>query len=420
MSGLRPMRLNRRRKRLVLRLAEPVLRSFYLLYRLLTLELFADHRLPVDGGPEPERILVVRLDSIGDVLLSEPAIAALHQRFPKARLDVVVAPEGKAILQNNACVDSFAVCKVPWYSAWRGERVSWLKALAEVLGLVRRLRRERYDIAIELRGDIRDILFAVLAGARIRVGNGWRGGGFLLDRDVPLDRNLHRVDFALGIVAAVGAGGEGRSPKICLAEAERERAHDLLPLDPPAYVAFHLGSGFPSKCLPVEKFVEAANALSGRGRRPVLVGGPGEKDLAEGYLRHFTSECIDLVGKLGLIELAAVLERCALFIGNDSGPMHISAAMGTPIVAVFGPSDPRVFGPHGVEHKIVAVDLPCRPCDHVHCVHKEYVCMTSIRAEDIVAAAEELLAKPGPPPGPRTGQAPALRLPAFVIRQAES
>lgn len=396
MPSFKPMRLTLKQKRFLLRVTEPILRPLYFLYRLLTLELFADHRLPGSAERslrEPEKILVVRLDNIGDVLLSEPAICALRERFPHARLDVVVAPEGKAILQGNPCIDSFIVYKVPWHAAWRGERVSWWAALKEMWRVLRQLRREHYDIAFELRGDFRDILFTVATGARIRVGSGWRGGGFLLDYDVAVDKDAHRVELALGIVAVAGATTTRRTPVLYLGEKEQARACQLLPLDASSYIAFHLGSGFSSKCLPIEKFAQVAHALCKEGRQAVLVGGLGERALAEEFLRLVPCPSIDLVGKLGLLELAAVLERCSLFIGNDSGPMHLAAAVGTPVVAFFGPSELRTYHPCGAEYRIVEVDLTCRPCDHVHCIHKQYLCMTSIAAEDIIAAARELLSK---------------------------
>lgn len=115
--------------------------------------------------------------------------------------------------------------------------------------------------------------------------------------------------------------------------------------------------------------------------------------MAEGFVADLDVSVINAAGKLSLLGLAAALDRCSLFIGNDSGPMHIAAAVGTPVVAFFGPSEPAHYHPYGVDYGIVGVDLRCRPCDHVHCVHSEYLCMTSIKPEDIVSAALELLSR---------------------------
>jgi len=392
------MKLNAWQKRAMLKMVEPPLWLAYLGYRLLSLDLFRDHRLPKAGDEALDsaikKILVVRLDTIGDVLLSEPAIAALRQRFPRARIDLVVNGRGQEVLSGNPNIDSFVLYEAPWHAAWRGKRVDRRRAFLEFWRVVRRLRHEHYDLAFELRGDFRDIVFTAATGARIKEGSGWRGGSLLLHYDVPFDKAEHRVDFARRIVAAAGAMAESTPPKIHITDDERTSAHQKLPKA--AYlIAFHLGAGFPNKCLPIEKFAQVANGLCDRAksaeRQIVVIGGPEDRGLVEDFKRKVFAEPLDLVGKLSIKETAAVLERCQLFIGNDSGPMHLAAAVGTPVVAFFGPSEPQHYRPYGVEQRLLEVDLPCRPCDHVHCVHEENICMSSISAEDILAAAEELL-----------------------------
>ncbi len=391
------MKLTAGQKRALLKIGEPPLRLLYFGYRLLSLDLFRDHRLPrrEDGTLDStiKKILVVRLDTIGDVLLSEPAIAALRQRFPRARIDVVVNGRGQEILSANPHIDSFILYDAPWHAAWRGQPVNRKRALAELWRVMRRLRREGYDLAIELRGDFRDIVFTTATGPRIKVGSGWRGGGFLLDYDVPHDVEEHRVDFALRMVGVVGARAEPTPPRIYITDAERASATQKLPKA--AYrIAFHLGAGFPSKCLPVGKFAQVANYLCRKAeaeeRQIAVIGGPEDRGLVEDFKREVFAEPVDLVGKLSVKETAAVLERCQLFIGNDSGPMHLAAAVGTPVVAFFGPSEPRHYRPYGVEQRLLEVDLPCRPCDHVHCAQEENMCLSSISVGDILAAAEEL------------------------------
>lgn len=385
------MKLTAGRKRLLARAAKPVLGPAYFLYRLLSRDLFRDHRLPPEGGAEPQRILVVRLDNIGDVLLSEPAIAALGARFSEAKIDLLARRAEGGMLAEHPAVSSLIAYDAPWHAAWRGARVDWRIEAARLVGLVQGLRQRRYDLAIELRGDLRDIAVMAATGARVKVGNSSRGGGFLLDHDVSVAEDTHRMEFALAIVSAVGAAMEPRPPRLHLPAEALAKAESLLPAGEP-FVAFHLGAGFASKCLPVATFAVAAMALHGEGHRIVVVGGANEHPLVDGLRRLVNFNPIDLVGKLSILETAAVLGRCRLFIGNDSGPMHLAAAVGTPVVACFGPSDPKLYHPYGVPHRIVEVSLPCRPCDLVHCIHSEYRCMTQIPAQAIVTAARELLA----------------------------
>lgn len=262
------MPLTHGQKRALLGLSEPFLRALFGAYRLATLDLGRD--LP----PSPRKILVVRLDSIGDVLLSEPAIAALRRCFPEARLDVVVGAAGRAILEGHPAIDDLILYEAPWHAAWRGREVSWRRQMRPLLGVLAHLRRQGYDLVCELRGDFRDLAFAAACGARARVGSGVRGGGFLLTRDVRPAPGGHHVEKAYAIAMACGAQGPIEGPHLYLSQAERVLAGDLLPHDGGGpYVAFHPGAGFASKCLPVDRFARAAQALAARGARPVLVGG---------------------------------------------------------------------------------------------------------------------------------------------------
>lgn len=351
----------------------------------------------------PGRVLIVRLDNIGDVLLSEPAIAAIRTRFPTARVDLVAGRGGRAALDGNPHVDRFVDFEAPWHAAWRGQRIDRRAAIGRTLRALRTLRRERYDLAFELRGDFRDILFTALTGARVTIGNGWRGGGDLLDHDVPVDREAHRVDFALGIAAAAGAARRkvrsqmSDRPRLYLSEADRAFARDALMDLPAPRVVFHLGAGFPSKCLPIEKFAEVAAWLR-RTRRAslVVIGGPDERPLAEDLASRLDFPLTSLIGRATLRQTAAVIEAADLFVGNDSGPMHLAAAVGTPIVTFFGPSEPHKYGPYTDRYRLLEVPLACRPCDHIHCIHSDYLCLTRIPVPAIRQAIDELI---GPAPG---------------------
>ncbi len=356
----------------------------------------ANDGLRPDGSPL--RLLVVRLDTIGDILLSEPALAALRRRFPRARLDMVTSPAGVSLLEGNPHLDRLLPYEGPWHRAWRGGKVSWSSELRPLLRLVSGLRAERYDLGFDLRGDPRDIAFLAATNPRVTIGSSYRGGRRLLDCDVPADLSQHRVAFNQAIVGVSGARPDGAAPRLYNLAAAREVAQELLqPLAGSLRIAFHLGAGFASKCLPVETFAAVARHLqrSRNGRRPValvLVGGTEDQELTGRFASEFSTPVLDLAGRLDLKETAAVLERCHLFIGNDSGPMHLAAAVGTPIVCCFGPSPTWQYHPFGSAYRLVSAPLDCRPCDMVHCVWDDrYRCMKEIEANQVVAAAEELL-----------------------------
>lgn len=386
------MALTLRQKKLLLASLTPGLRFFHAGAQVLSGRRFRRRDLAQFGANPPRRILVVRLDTIGDVLLSEPALAALRARYPNARIDLVAGKGGQSVLAGNPNIDRFITFDAPWHAAWRGQAVDRRAAAAATWSILRRLRRERYDLAIELRGDFRDIVFTTLTGARLTVGNGWRGGGFLLDHDVPVDRDAHRVDFALGIVGALGAERVSDGPRLYLSAADRAFAREILDEVAGPRIVLHLGAGFPSKCLPAETFAAVADGLHrNRGAHFVVIGGPDEQSLFDDLATRTSAPLQNLIGRANLRQTAAVIEACDLFIGNDSGPMHLAAAVGTPIVTFFGPSEPHKYRPYTDRHELLEAPLPCRPCDHVHCIHREYLCMTTIPAGAVQLAAQRLI-----------------------------
>lgn len=349
------------------------------------------------GDGQGLKIAVVRLDSIGDVLLSEPAIRALRRRFPGAELHLVADPAGAALLDGHPALDRIWAVKVPWHRAWRGERLNRVKVGVELFKAVRRLRKEAFDAAVELRGDPRDILFMWLLGPKLRVGSDARGGGSWLHVSLGPDQPVHRVDFAQAVVGLVGARPVDGGPEVPFRPEEVDFGRNVAAgSGGQPRVAFHLGAGFATKCLPVPKFAAAARRLRQLYPEMViyLVGGPDEAGLAARFIGGYDGPVVNLVGRLSLRQTAAVLREVDLFIGNDSAPMHFAAAAGVPVVTFFGPSEPAKYHPYRTEYRLLEIDLPCRPCDHVHCRHIENYCLTLIPVRRIVEAAVELLGKP--------------------------
>ena len=386
----RGLRFNQAIKRDIVRAADPLLRLVTTSYATVTGDRRLDHRLRSIDPNAPLRILIVRLDTIGDVLLSEPAFRSIRKHYPNATIDLIASPISAQVIQGTDAIDRIIPFQAPWHAAWRGQSVSKEDA-TRTIDMIRRLRAEHYDLGFELRADIRDIAFLFATGARVKIGDSWRGGGWMLDIDAGAPVEAHRVEFALAIAAAAGADPTPSAPTIALSSEDRSSAtHHLGDLAGTRYVVFHMGAGFASKCLPVDRFARLATWF-GRDRAIVVVGGKGERTLVD-ELKSLTSVPIhDLVGPLSMKETAAVLEKAELFIGNDSGPMHLAAAVQTPVVTFFGPSEPHKYGPYGIRHELLEVELACRPCDHVHCIHSEFLCMTRLPITEIVRAAEKLV-----------------------------
>jgi ADP-heptose:LPS heptosyltransferase/GT2 family glycosyltransferase len=292
------------------------------------------------------RILVVKLDHLGDLILALPAIEALRAAYPHAEIDAVIAPGGEPLLAS-APVTRIETLAAPWLD---GGRVPW----RTVRRVARRLRERRYDLAVDLRGDPVAILIARRA-ARFAVGIGNAGLGFLLDRVHPGPRpGLHQAEMLREVAALAGAPTAGRArPRLRPTDEERARAADLLSGLPGRPIAFHLGAGDRRKIWPPENYADVAAELAEKGHPPVVIGGAEDRAYVDRFLARLGS-ALDLSGKLGLGESLAVLERCAALIGNDASPGHMAAAVGTPVVIVYAPiNDPARWRPAGDEVEVV-------------------------------------------------------------------
>ena len=346
-------------------------------------------------------ILVVKLSDIGDVLTATPALRALRESFPTARLEALVPPNSAPVLAESPLVDDVIV-----FDKFQYDRpIDALRpySLADLLRFARGLRRRRYDCLVILHhlttrwGTLKYAALALTSGAKARVGldngRGWflthrvRDGGF---------GARHEVEYWLDVVGTIGAVTEDTSLEMAVGENDQiPMTNDRCPL-----VAIHPGSGGYSlaRRWDPERFARVADALVERhGARIVLVGAPADGVSQVASLMR--SEAVNLEGKTTLGQLAAILKRCDLFIGADSGVMHLAAAVGTPLVAIFGPSNHRAWGPwpRDGRHIILRADLPCSPCSYVGfsvgqregC--EAMTCMKAVTPEMVLKAAVELL-----------------------------
>ena len=354
----------------------------------------------------PRRILVVKLSDIGDVLTATPALRALRESFPAARLEALVPPNSAPVLAESPLVDDVIIFDKFQYD--RPIDAFKLSSLAALVRLARHLRRQRYDCLVILHhlttrwGTLKYAALALTSGAKVRVGldngRGWflthrvRDGGFGV---------RHEVEYWLDVVALLGARTDDLSLEMAIGENDK--------ISPPyqggegrgcPLVAIHPGSGGYSlaRRWSAEGFARVADALAEHhDARIVLVGTPADGVSQVASLMR--SEAVNLEGKTTPGQLAAILKRCDLFIGADSGVMHLAAAVGTPLVAIFGPSNHRAWGPwpRDGRHIILRADLPCSPCSYVRysvgqregC--QAMTCMKTITPEMVLKAAVELL-----------------------------
>ena len=337
-------------------------------------------------------------------MFTTPAIAALRQHYPTASIWYLVERAAAPIVEHNRHLDRVIVAERP--RGWR--RITYDLALA------RQLRRERFDIVIDFHGGPRSAWLTRATGAARRIGYNLPGRFWSYTERVPWTRALvpprHSVDNQsdllkpLGVTAPVGGTPPVEMPvDATAADGVAARLRDVNVPDGAPITVIHVSASSPFRRWPAERFAQlAATLLDARpDLRIVFTSGPSEQAL-QGDL---TSQARELapsnaprvlqIGDLDLRELRAIIDRAALYIGGDSGPLHIAATTATPIVALFGPTvsersmpwrDPRL--------PTIAVDAgprACRPCDQRQCVHGDFRCLTEISVQQVAAAATTLL-----------------------------
>ncbi len=345
------------------------------------------------------KILLIRLDHIGDLLMTTPAIHALKSRFPESSLSLLASPSSLPIVAGNPEIDKVFAFRVPWYDGGRAQGFS----LRQYLRLLRRLRRERFDLAIDFRGDLRVLfLFSFLAGAKQRLGFANLGGEFLLTRSCPYSEASHFVEANLSLVNCLAGPPAPPAVQYFMKTSPADASHiDMLLSDLGIAASDRIIGIHPAaiphwklKRWPPERYAALADALVRQeGAKIVLTG--GEEDNSE--LAHVVSlmreRAYMAAGKTSLSQLAELIGRCRLFVSNDTGPMHVALAVRTPLVAIFGPTAPGRSGPFGDPelYRVIQHDVPCRrPCFIKECPRR-HECMNGVAMEEVLQACRELL-----------------------------
>jgi len=328
------------------------------------------------------RICLRATNWIGDAVMTTPAMAALRSSFPDAEIVVVANPLVAELFRSHPYCDRVIVYDKK--GAHRGLRGLW-----RFCGT---LRRERFDLAVLLQNAFEAALMAALAGIPLRAGYGSDGRGLLLTHAVAVgeaQRRLHHTRYYLQMLEALGiAGGDGALRLACT-EEELARARALLGSADVVVINPGAAYGSAKRWLP-ERFAEVGNRLHAEfGVRVVLTGGPGETEIGDDIAAAMRVAPLNLIGKTSVREMMAVLSLCRLVVTNDSGPMHVAAAFGTPIIAVFGSTDHSTTSPLADTCRIIRKEVDCAPCLLRQCP-TDHRCMEAIGVEDVMAGVHEL------------------------------
>jgi ADP-heptose:LPS heptosyltransferase len=362
----------------------------------------------------PKRILLLRLERVGDLVMVLDAIAMVRRLAPEARIDLVVGSWNAALARLIPAVDSVETLDVPWMARER-RGLAWPALIRHAKGW----RARHYDLAINLEPDIRTNLLLALSGAPRRVGFVSGGGGAFLSEGLVPDPSAHIAKNARTLVArAFGVAGlkpsatepddspavaQGFSPAVKLNipdEARRQAAELIGRLSPRGMtIGIQPAAGRQIKEWDPARFAEVGAELARRrGAKIVLIGSAADRIALKQTRAAWPSDVplIEIPVETDLIVLAAVLERLALFITGDTGPMHLAAAVGTPVLAIFGPSLPSRYAPLSPGSRIIRIDIPCSPCNLMRrppqrCVGHVPDCLAGIESQQVLKAANEML-----------------------------
>ncbi len=378
-------------------------------------------------------ILLIKLSALGDVVHTFPLLNKLRARYPKARIDWLVASDIAELLQQNSSIAN--VIEFPrdeWSAPWR-----WAP-YANAARLIATLRAAQYDLVLDLQGQLRSAIFAFASGAPVRIGfdkprkdiwqtlarkipdeakkHAWQGareGSWLAyTHHIALPTlDLHPVERYLGVAPLLGLDDTAPDFSFPIPQEAIARIdalldyYDIGKAKPLAVMA--PGTNWDTKQWRRDGFAEVARHFLQKGFAVVLIGSDGERALCE-EVAKLAPGAVDLAGETTLSELAALIRRATIGVTNDSGPMHLAVALDRPVVSLFGPTDPVWAGPYRRAGAVLRAELPCSPCylrELRRCMHG-HACMENVSAAAVIERIEAIVAKL---PNQAKGPAPQAR-----------
>jgi lipopolysaccharide heptosyltransferase I len=348
---------------------------------------------PADSGVV-ERILIIKPSSLGDIVHALPVLAGLRERYPQAHISWLVAGGFAGLLRDHPMLDDV----IP-FDRRRFGRMWWNpRAHLDFWRFVRELRRRRFDLVVDLQGLFRSGFLARATGAAQRIGladareTAWifysRRARCPADARHAVERNCAVADL-LGLRVRPPRFPLEASPAAIAGVREllRETTGDEVP----HFIAVLPGARWPSKLWPPQRFAELIDRLHAEGRpRGVLLGAAEDRAVAGAIVESAKCPPINLVGRTTLPQLVAALALADLVVAHDSGPMHVAAALGRPIVAIFGPTDPGRTGPYAADVRIMQRSLPCAPCLRRVCPLGHHHCMELLDVAAVQRAVNDL------------------------------
>lgn len=331
---------------------------------------------------ELHKILFFKPGAIGDLLHTLPALRALRERFPTARVTAIVSPGQDALIDGTGVADSVRTF----------DKSRYKKSVRDFVLFAKQLRHERFDLFVDMQPSFRSMFLRGLSGAKMvlvyrkqkrfrdKASRMHAAENFMetlrpLGIDVPVERiDLPvRADAASHVAALLARQGiDGAKPLVAL--------------------NCSVGAARPARNWFPERFAELADRLTRESGISVLfVGGPEDREFVGAIIAGMKTRAVSLAGELSLPETAALLARCRCLVSSDTGPLHLATAVGTPVIGLYGSTDPKRTGPVGRGHRVIRKDLDCVPCEDKTCPRRSRECMAAITVEEVITAVRKVL-----------------------------
>lgn len=350
-----------------------------------------------------KKILIIRLDHIGDVIMSTPVYREIKKKYPKSKIYAMVGKWGEEILTSNPYIDELIIHNCPWWQKVRGEKANYLFWLfRELPQVIKKIRNEKFDVGIDLRGDFRHILFFLfLPRVKYKISYSRSGGTYLLDKPVKFYINQHEIEKNFRLLEEIGIKveeKESKRPQIFLKDNEREKIEKILV----SYgitrnkikIVIHPFANNPLRTWKISNYIEVIYWLILKYEPAIfIVGGKMEK-LEKEIENNLKNLVINLIGKLNLKETSALIEKCDFFIGNDSSIAHIASSFKIPSLILFGPTSPDRCLPYSEFTFFIYKKFSCSPCLQKKCIiTKSKIigkCMESISVGEVKMKIEAI------------------------------
>lgn len=337
------------------------------------------------------RILLTRTDRIGDVVLSTPAIKAVREKYPEAHIAFMVRPYARDIVEGNPYLDEVII-----YDKY-GKHKTLLSTIAFALSL----RKKKFDLALMLHPTNRAHLIAFLVGIPQRMGYDRKMPFLLTKRASHLKEagKRHELEYTLDLLRLAGIEAKDRELFVPVHEKDIKRIETLLDEHhaggSTTLVAVNPGASCPSKRWKPENFARVSDSLAAEYKaRILIVSDSANAEFAERVASGMKYEPVSLAGRTSVGELACLLSKCSLFISNDSGPVHIACAVGTPVISIFGRNDPGLspkrWGPTCEQSAVFHKDVGCTTCLAHNC-KIGFKCLEAITSDEVLQAARRLI-----------------------------